>query len=151
MSAMQWFKDFQNSAATTLARFNNATFKNAAMATCALIATADGQATADEKSKVAALIQKNEMLQVFGATELRDLFLEYVAKAGDEFERIDVMNVVGKIKGNDEQCHTCLKVALIIASADGNVDPKESRAIAEICGRLGVPAADYAPVPSSAA
>ncbi len=141
----QWMKDFQASAATKLAQFNNATFKNAAMATCALISCADGKASSEEKSKVAGLIQKNEMLQVFGATELRDLFNGYCDKASDEFERIYLMNVVGKIKGNEEQCDTCLRVALIIASADGNCDANEKRVIAEICGRLGVPSEKYVP------
>lgn len=142
---LQWMKDFASSAQTKLAQYNNATFKNAAMATCALIAAADGKASSEEKSKVAALIQKNEMLQVFGATELRDLFLGYCGKATDEFERIDLMNIVGKIKGDDEQCNTCLQVAVIIANADGNCSADESRVIAEICGRLGVPSERFVP------
>lgn len=138
-----WLSEFKASATTSLAKFNNATFKNAAMATCALVAAADGKCDANERSKVAQLIQKNELLQVFGGAECRDLFERYVDKAADEFARIDVVNAVGKLKGNDEQSETCLKVALIIANADGTFDEAEKKVVAELCGRLGIVASRF--------
>lgn len=137
---MQWLKDWAASAKSTMAKYNNSTFKNAAMATCALIAAADGEIEKEEKAKVAKLIQNNEMLQVFDAVELRDLFLQYADKAADEFGRMDVMNVVARLKGNAEQSETCVQIALVIANADGDFEPQEKKVVTEICGRLGIAA-----------
>lgn len=142
---MQWLKDRYADAATSLAKYNNAPFKNALMATCALIAAADGDVSKEERAKVVKLIQGNEKLAVFDVEELRELFLGYVGQAGDEFRRINVLNVVAKMKGRDEEAETCLGVAMIIANADGTFDAKERAVVAEICGRLGLPVERFVP------
>lgn len=139
---MQWLKDFQASATKTLAQYNNSAFKEATMAACALVAAADGTIAPEEKSKVAGLIQKNEMLQVFNATELRDLFLKYCDLATDEFSRLDLLSVVRRLRGRDG-ADTALKVALIIANADGTFDDKEKAVVKELCEALSVPSANY--------
>lgn len=140
---MQWLKDFTAQAKTKLSQYNNATFKNATMAVCALVAAADGSIAPEEKSKVAGLISKNEMLSVFNATELRNTFLGYCDKAQDEFSRIDLLNLVRKIKGDDAQADTVLKVAIIIANSDGNFDDTEKKVVGELCVVLGLPVANY--------
>lgn len=139
----QWFNDFYASASTRIAQFNNSTFKDAAMATCALIAAADGSISAEEKKKVAGLIGNNELLKVFNATELRDSFLRFADMAVDDFARLDLLNAVRKLKGNEAQADTALKIALIIANADGTFSEAEKKVVAELCGVLGVPSAPY--------
>ena len=57
--ALNWFKSVAGDLQTKFNQLNNATFKNAAMATCALVASADGSIDPSEKKKVAQLIQKN--------------------------------------------------------------------------------------------
>ena len=141
--ALNWFKSVAGDLQTKFAQLNNAAFKNAAMATCALVAAADGTIAPEEKKKVAALIQKNEMLQAFNAGELRDLFLSYCDKAEDDFDRIDLFAIIRKVKGNVDQSTYAVKVALIIANADGVFDDDEKAVVTEICQTLGVPAADY--------
>ena len=140
---MQWLKDFTAQATTMLNQFNNANFKNATMAVCALVAAADGAVSPEEKTKVAGLIAKNEMLSVFNAGELRTSFLGYCDMAGDEFSRIDLLNIVRKLKSNEAQADTALKVALIIANADGTFDDSEKKVVAELCGVLGLPSSNY--------
>jgi tellurite resistance protein TerB len=140
---MQWFKDFAAAAKTKMAQFNNSTFKDATMAACALIAAADGTIAAEEKSKVAKLIGGNELLSVFNAIDLRDTFLKFADQATDEFKRLDVLSVVRKLKPNAEQSETAVKIALIIANADGVFDDSEKKVVREICGALGLPTADY--------
>lgn len=139
----KWLQDFQASAKTKLAQFNNAQFKKAAMATCALIAAADGEIEAEEKKKVANLIQKNDLLQVFNAAELRDLFLEYAEQASDDFDKIDLLGYIGKLKGNEEQSIMCVRIGLVIANADGEFEDSEKKVVAEICKSLGLNAAEY--------
>jgi tellurite resistance protein TerB len=93
MSLLQSLQDFTASAKSKMAQYNNANFKNATMAVCALIAAADGDIEAEEKTKVAKLIGSNELLQAFNATELRETFLSYCDKATDEFSRLDLLNL----------------------------------------------------------
>ena len=139
----QWFSDFSETAKTKLSQWNNATFKDGCMATCALIAAADGHVDASERSKVAKLIAQNELLQPFGGEELRKTFEAFCDKAGDEFARLDLLNVVRKLKPNEGQADTAIKIALIIANADGDFDDKEKVVVKELCGVLGLPAAEY--------
>lgn len=138
-----WFDDFTKNANTRIAKYKNAGFRGAAMGVCALIAAADGTVAPEEKSKVAALIQKNNMLQVFPAAEMRDEFLRYCDMACDEFERLDVLNIVAKVKSNAEQADTVVKIGLIIANADGDFSEDEQKVVQEICRKLGLKPADY--------
>lgn len=144
---MQWLKDFANQAATKVkgqwSKFNNANVKNAMMAACALVAAADGDVSKEERSKVAKLVGSCDYLDDFNAEELRDLFLSCCDKASDEFARHELLRLVGKIKGNAEQSDFAVKVALIIANADGNFDDKEKAVVKEICCVLGLDSASY--------
>ena len=140
---MQWLKDFGASAMTKVAQFNNANFKNATMAVCALVAASDGDIEKEEKSKVANLIGKNEMLAAFNATELRDLFLSYCDKATDEFTRLDLLNLVRKLKGTTDQADMAIRIALSIANADGEYEEAEKKVVKELCGVLGISPAEF--------
>ncbi len=139
----QWLNDFKAGAAKRFGQIKNNTFKEASMATCALIAAADGNVDASEKTKVAGLIAKSELLQCFDGSDLKTLFLANCDKAVDEFTRIDLLRLVGKLKGNFEQADVCLKVALIIANADGDFSEPEKKVVKELCGVLGLPSGDY--------
>jgi tellurite resistance protein TerB len=140
----QWLNDFKASAAQSLARFNNSTFRDAAMACCALVAASDGKVDASEKTKVANLIGANEMLKVFNAVELRATFEKFCEMAGDDFARLDLLSAVRKLKTNAEQAEYALKVALIIANADGSFSDSEKRVVKELCDVLGLPASSVA-------
>ncbi len=107
------------------------------MAVCALIAAADGSIDPSEKTKVAGFIGKNEMLQVFDPTELRDIFLKDCDLASDEFSRLELFKTVRKLKGT-ENADMAVKVALIIANADGDFADSEKVVVKEICQTLGL-------------
>ena len=139
----QWWNDFSAQAQTKLAQWNNSTFKDGCMAVCALIAAADGKVDATERTKVAKLIAANELLQVFDGSELKNTFDAFCDKAGDEFARLDLLNVVRRLKGNDAQADTALKIALIIANADGDFADSEKVVVRELCGALGLAATEY--------
>jgi tellurite resistance protein TerB len=138
---MSWWNDFIDGAKKKLNQFNNSTFRDGTMAVCALVAAADGSIDKSEKTKVAKLIQGNELLSCFDPIEMRDLFLKYCDIATDEFKRIDLFNIVRRLKGNDEQAETCVKVALIIANADGDFADCEKEVVRDLCQTLAIPAA----------
>lgn len=138
-----WLNDFTAKAKTKLAQFNNGPFKDATMAVCALVSAADGQIEAEEKKKVASLIQNNELLSVFDPVQLRDTFLSYADKAVDDFTRLDLINAVRRLKGNDEQADTAMRIGLIIANADGDFEDSEKKIVRELCTVLSLNPANY--------
>jgi tellurite resistance protein TerB len=83
------------------------------------------------------------MLKVFNAGELGKLFEDNCTKAANEFARLDLINTVAKLKGNELQADAAMKVAVIIAKADGNFAEKEKVVVGELCGALGLNPAHY--------
>ncbi len=130
---------------TKTAQFKNSTFRDATMAICALVASADGTVDDSEKRAIGALITSLDALKVFEPADLIAKFNEYCdAIAKDKtFGPITVGAVVGKIKGKGEQPDVALQVALAIANADGNFDEKEKARVKEICRTLGLDATAY--------
>ena len=139
----QWFNDFAAKAKGQLAKLNNATFKDAAMSACALIAAADGTIEPGEKKKVANLIGTNDLLSVFDPQQLKQTFEVFCDKATDDFSRLDLLNNVRKLKGNNDQADYALKIALVIANADGEFEDVEKVVVKELCAVLGLPGSTY--------
>jgi tellurite resistance protein TerB len=140
---MQWLKDYAASAKSKLAQFNNSTFKDALMASCALVACADGKLDAKEEDDVVRLIQTNEMLSVFDAGELGRTFKGFCVTAKDKFSRLDLFTKIRGLKNNPAQGELCLRVAIIIANSDGNFAPEEKDVVKELCLSLGLDPAPY--------
>lgn len=136
---MGWFTDFVDSAKKKISQFNNSTFRDGTMAVCALVAAADGSIDKSEKSKVAKLIQNNDMLSCFDPIELRGIFEKYCDLATDEWKRIDLFNIVRKLRGDGDQAATALRVALVIANADGVFADEEKEVVRELCVALELP------------
>lgn len=130
---------------TKTAQFKNATFRDATMGICALVATADGNVDDSEKQAIGSLITSLEALKVFPPADLIAKFNEYCEAINKDkvFGPITVSAVVAKIKGKGEQPDVALQVALAIANADGNFDDKEKARVKEICRTLGLDAASY--------
>ena len=51
--------------------------------------------------------------------------------------------MIGKIKGNDEQCRLLVRVVCAIGAADGDFDDKEKAMVAEIVRELGLNPIDF--------
>lgn len=130
---------------TKVSQFKNATFRDAVMGICALVASADGNVSDEEKQAIGSLITSLDALKVFPPAELIAKFNEYCDAINKDktFGPITVNTSVGKIKGKGEQPDVALQVALAIANADGNFDAKEKARVKEICRTLGVDAAAY--------
>jgi tellurite resistance protein TerB len=126
-------------------RFKNANFKDATMAICALVATADGVIQPEEKKKVAACIGTTEALKDFDAMELKGLFDKHcdAINADVDFGRVNAMRSVSKLKGKAEESEAAVQIALIIANADGVFQPEEKVQVSAICRALGLDAKAY--------
>ncbi len=121
-------------------KFNNRDFANAAMATCALIAAADGKIDGKERQKTAALIANNSTLKAFDVNNLKDSFNAYCDTLNSDFDfgAIDLLGVVSKLKKNEAQARAVIQIGIIIGSADGNFDDDEKAVVKKICYAVGI-------------
>ena len=140
---MKWFKDFVAGGKARLARYNNATFKEGAMAAAALITTADGKIDASEIDGVVKFIAASEALSAFDASELGDLFRANCEKATDLFKKLDLIKKVAKLKADAPSADQCVRMAVIIANQDGDFAESEKKVVRDLCTALGLKADEY--------
>lgn len=126
-----------------LARYQNQNFRDACMATCALVAMADGVLQDDERKKVIACIQNNEALSHFSATVLRDLFLGFCEQAKDDFTKVEVIKAIRKVKAEHDFADMVVKIGIIIAKSDKDFADVEKAVIKNIISELALNESDY--------
>jgi tellurite resistance protein TerB len=126
-------------------KFRNKDFLSAAAAGSVLIARADGSISADEKKKMIALITHNDALKVFDTADVIKVFNEYLgyfefdADVGNS-KAFDSLN---KIRGDDAQCRTLMRLVIAIAAADGDFDADEKIVAKKVATELGLNASEF--------
>lgn len=141
---MEWLKNTTASARATLtaevSKFRNREFMEAVIAACALTAYADGNVSSDEKQKMIRYAGSADELKHFGSDKVIAFFQSVLAKF--EFDvgigRAEALKIIGKVRNNPEQARMVVRVAGVIASADGDFDEKEKAVIKQICQELGL-------------
>ncbi|QKV69809.1 tellurite resistance TerB family protein [Streptomyces harbinensis] len=120
-------------------------FRDASMAMCALVATADGSVDPVERQRVAALIGTNEVLQNFPADDLRQRFNRYVDQLTTDFEfgRIGVMQEIAKVKKKPAEARAVIQIGIVIGGADGDFDADERKVVRDVCFALDIPPAEF--------
>jgi len=136
-----FFDDVRASGSTLFARIKDKdTFRRVVYAGF-LIARADGNFDANEKSALARLIHK----------DLSQFKIDDITAALDKAaETIEFDTTLGKqeiladiAKAKDDAAELIMRTAVYIGGADGNFDDDEKVVAREICQRLGLNAADY--------
>lgn len=127
-----------------VAEFNNGNFKDASMAFAALITYADGEATGDEKLKVAGIIERHEMLKCFDSSALRSIYLKKLEDFEFDFDfaKDNIRTCMKKVTDPDQQ-RGVIMIGIIIGKADGDFDADEKREVQEIISMYGLPLADF--------
>lgn len=125
--------------------FKNNDFAEASMATCALIAAADGSIDAAERQKTASFIVNNEILSIFPQEQLRTTFDKYCGKLENDYDfgKIDALAAIGKLKKKPDQARAVVQIGIIIGGADGNFDTDERKAVKDACFACGIPPAEF--------
>ncbi|PPQ32716.1 Tellurite resistance TerB [Rhodoblastus sphagnicola] len=149
---MDWIKTFKDAASTArqtlldeVGKFKNKDFLEATVASCALVAAADGSISSEEKKKMVAYLQASDELKVFKLEEVIAFFNQITAKFDFDADigKIEAMKVVGRLKGNDAAARTMVRVCCVIGASDGDFDDKEKSAVRAICAELGLNAGDF--------
>jgi tellurite resistance protein TerB len=125
------------------AKYKSQDFRDSVLAICAMVAAADGSIDQSERDKVKKLIMNNEALSHFTPSDLGKQFEAYIPKALDDFGILDLEKIVGKLRGKADESDMAVKIALIIANADGNFAESEKKVVRDIIGKLALKASDY--------
>jgi tellurite resistance protein TerB len=130
---------------TKVGQFKSKDFAEASMATCALIAAADGSIDASERSKTAAFIASNDALSAFDAGTLRDSFDRYCTKLTTDYDfgKIEALQAIGKLRSKPDQARAVVQVGVLVGGADGDFDAHEVRAVREVCQAVGLDPSEF--------
>lgn len=136
MAFMDWLNNQKNSIEAGIKQYKNKDLMEAIVAGCALVASADGVVSSEEKQKMAAFISRSEELKVFNMTDVINRFNHYIA--GFDFDLLvgknEALRPISKFKDKPEVGRIIVGVCCAIGSSDGFFDDGEKKVIREICG-----------------
>lgn len=137
--------EMQSQLVSQVKQFKNKNFDDASMAVCALVAASDGNIDADERKKTASFIGSNDTLAVFDVSQLQKTFVDFCDKLTNDFDfgKIDLLQVISKLKKTPPQARAAIQVGIIIGKADGDFDDDEKNILREICLTLGIDKAEF--------
>jgi len=116
----------------------------AAMATSALVAMADGRIVIEEGVAVGDLISSMEQLKIYDADLAVTLHVAYVERMRADFEagKREALRVIAKCAGDMEASELLVRVGVAVAKADAVFSPEEIGVIEEICARIEISGLD---------
>lgn len=137
--------DMQSSLVSQVQQYKNKNFADATMAVCALVAAADGSVDAEERRKTASFISSNDTLAVFEVSQLQKTFNAFCEKLNNDFDfgKIDLLQVIAKLKKTPPQARAAVQVGIIIGNADGDFDDDEKNIVREICRSLAIDPSEF--------
>lgn len=115
-------------------------YRDASMAMCALVAAADGHVDPAERQHVESLILGNDVLQNFPPEQLRERFNKHADQLSANFllGKAQVMQEVAKAAKKPTEARAVIQTGIVVAGADGYVEPSEIEIIREACAVLGL-------------
>ncbi|MFF8958026.1 tellurite resistance TerB family protein [Streptomyces sp. NPDC014894] len=120
-------------------------YRDASMAVCALVAAADGRVDPAERQHVESLILSNNVLQNFPAEQLRTRFNKHVDLLTSDFARgkAEALQEVAKAAKKPAEARAVVQTGIVVAGADGYIQPAEEQVLREVCGALGLSSAEF--------
>ncbi|MCZ7456317.1 tellurite resistance TerB family protein [Streptomyces sp. WMMC940] len=136
---------FKSQLASVKTELKSGAYRDASMAMCALVAAADGHVDPTERQRVEEMIVSNEVLQNFPADQLRQRFNQNVDRLMANFElgKAEALKEIAKAAKKPQEARAVVQTGMVIAGADGSVEPSEQQAIREACAALGISPAEF--------
>lgn len=133
------FKKRANRALTDIKKFDKRDLAEAVVNAAYLIAYADGELEASEKTKIEQVLRANPVLSNFQG-ELNQIAATVIAQleADIGIGRRAALRQIGDVKGDQNECEDVLDVAIAIAKADGEIEPEETEMLKLIAEKLGL-------------
>lgn len=126
--------DYAQGVVQDFQRFKNRDALEAFMASCALIAAADGYVSPEERRKVVAFIQSSPVFGVFDVDSAVILFNKYAApfQADSRIAQANICHTLNRFKGDSEVRRTIIRLGAMLAEG-----PEEKAALHVVCAELG--------------
>lgn len=123
-----------------IGRYNNKAFLKAAMAVCALTATADDDVSLAEYYRIDEIIAKDPALKQFDPQKATDTLYEFVhaVRTYGESARQILYGKVRRMAGNHKKSRTLMRAAYLVIVADQEVRESEMREFHKLCGLLNL-------------
>lgn len=140
-----WVKETTNNLKTEVIKFKNKDFLAATVASCALVAAADGTISSEEKQKMIGFMKHSDALSVFDTSEAVALFEKYSGNFSFDpaIGKAECLKVVSKLKKRPDEARLVIRVCCAIGAADGDFDDAEKAVVREICAELDQNPADF--------
>jgi tellurite resistance protein TerB len=140
MGIGDWLKEQKAKTQAGIKQFANKDFMEATAAGCALIASADGDISSEEKQKMVGYINLNDSLKVFKLNDVLERFNHYADMFAFDYNvgKAEAMKAITKMKAKPDAAKTLIAVCCSIGAADGNFDKDEIGLVKEMCAVLGV-------------
>ena len=145
MGIGDWLREQKTKTEAGIKQFANKDFMEAVAAGCALIASADGDISSEEKQKMVGYINLNESLKVFKLNDVLTRFNHYADMFAFDYNvgKAEAMKSITKMKSKSDATKTLIAVCCSIGAADGNFDKDEIALVREMCSALGVNPEDF--------
>lgn len=142
MSVFRKFvEDMAQNAETFFGRIKDKSLFRRLVSACYLIARADGNFDADEKSATAKLVQKH--LPHFSITDILAILTECEEKVAFD-ETLGVQEIIDDIaKSSGENAEMIIRACCYIGAADGDFDDDEKAVTRKICAATKIDPSRY--------
>ncbi len=134
----------RNKLPADIERFQSQEFLEAAMAVCALAATADEKVSFPERLKIDDILAKEPALNGFGAEEANDILDGYIRALGLDAKKARrvLSEKVGRMAGDQEASQKLIRVAYQVIGADHKIQAREKSEFNRLCGLLDLDAVE---------
>lgn len=123
-----------------LNRHKQRPFLEAVAAACALVATADGEVSFSERTRLDSVIENLSQLRLFDPHEVVDAFDEHVARLADDEDGVAAMlEVIRAGTRQDGAADLLLRISAVMSLADGRDSADEHAVMLKISAALELP------------
>ncbi|AZB44857.1 tellurium resistance protein TerD [Bacillus sp. FJAT-42376] len=140
-----WANEQKRNAQELLQRFKSQDVMDAIVAGCALVSLADGHISPAERQKVNEFFNNSQELRVFDTAKVNQRFNQFAMNLERDWMsgHAEAMRVLGNIRSKPEVGRLVVRYCVALGFADGNFDPSEKQAVADICRELGLNPSEF--------
>ncbi|HCW7041908.1 TPA: tellurite resistance TerB family protein [Klebsiella pneumoniae] len=126
-------------AAAEVKKFEKRDLAQAVVNAAYLVAYADGECEASEKAKIEQVLRNQPALAAF-TSEINSISAAIIGQLDTNFKigRRAALREIEDVKHDTREAEDVMDVAVAIAEADGEVEPKERKVLEEIAAVLGL-------------
>jgi len=134
-----FLKKRANRATNEIKKFEKRDLAQAVINAAWLVAYADGECDALERAKIDQILKTSPTLNNFAA-EINEITLRIVNLLETDYKigRRAALREIEDVKGDQREAEDVMDVAVAIAEADGEIEPKEMKVLEQIALVLGL-------------